>query len=128
MCCGRQAVEDTLLSKEEGAGADGEEGAFALGVFLLDVGEGFYEAERFGFGFEDGVDIAARDNEDVEFGEAGIGFLKVDVRAEASALLGGCMFGEGDEGGGEGFGGWGREESQRRAQLNEKEGTRGRPE
>ncbi len=106
MCSGRQAAEDALLSKEEGAGADGEQSAFALRVFLLDVGEGFDEAEGFGFGFEDGVDVAAGDDEDVKLGEASIGFLEIDVRAEAGALLGGCVFSEGDEGGGEGFSGW----------------------
>lgn len=125
MCGGRQAVEDTLLSKEEGARADGEESAFALGVFLLNVREGFDEAERFGFSFEDGVDIAARDDEDVKFGEAGIGFLKVDVCAEAGALLGGCVFGEGDEGGGEGFSGWEREETSAKGSIERKERNAG---
>ena len=43
--CGRgQAREDACLCEEEGAGADAEEGAFLLGVFLLKIGEGFDKA------------------------------------------------------------------------------------
>jgi hypothetical protein len=92
------------LGEEEGAGADGEEGTFAFGVFLLEIGEGFDEAERLRFGFEDVVSAATGNDEDVEFGEAGVSFLEVDVGAEAGALVRLCVFGEGDEGGRKGFG------------------------
>ena len=60
--CG-EAGEDSLLREEERAGADGEEGAFFLWVFLLKVGPGFDEAEGLGFGFKDRVDAAAGDDE-----------------------------------------------------------------
>jgi len=56
------------MCQEETAGADGEDGAFLVGVFLLEIGEGFDESEGFGFGFEDGVAAAAGDDQDVEFG------------------------------------------------------------
>jgi hypothetical protein len=81
-----QAGQDSHLGEEERARADGEKGAFLFGVFLLEVGPGFDEAEGLGFGFQDGVDAAAGDDEDVEFGEAGVGFLELDVGAEAGAL------------------------------------------
>lgn len=48
---------------------------------------------------------AARDDEDIKFGKAGVGFLEVNVGTEAGTLPGLCMFGEGDEGWGESFGG-----------------------
>jgi len=94
------------LSEEETAGADGEDGAFFVGVFLLEVGEGFDEAEGLGgFGFEDGVGATAGDDEDVEFGEAGVGFFVVHVSPETGSLGGdGVLFGR-DKGSGEGFGG-----------------------
>jgi hypothetical protein len=45
------------------------------------------------------------DDQDVEFGEAGIGFLELDVSTEASTLGSGGELLGGDEGGREGFGG-----------------------
>lgn len=85
--CGRgEAGEDTLLGEEETAGADGQECAFLLRVFLLQVGECADETQGFGFGFEDCIHAAAGDDQDVEFGEAGVGFFVVHVGAEAGAL------------------------------------------
>ena len=72
----------------------------------MEVGESADEAKGCGFGFEDGVGSAAGDDEDVEFGEAGVGFLEFDVGAEAGALGGDSVFFGGDEGRGKGFGGW----------------------
>lgn len=106
MCGCREAGEDAGLTEEERAGADGEYGAFFVGVFLLEVREGFDKAEGFGFGFEDRVGAAAGDHEDVEFREARIGFFEVHVCAEGGALGGDGVFFGGDEGGSEGFGGW----------------------
>jgi len=86
MCGGRQAGQNACLREEETAGADGQQCALLLWVLLLQVGEGADEAQGLGFGFEDGVDAAAGDDQDVEFGEAGVGFLEVHVCAEAGAL------------------------------------------
>lgn len=41
MCSSAQAAEDTLFSKQQGTGADGQEGSFFFGAFLLEVGESF---------------------------------------------------------------------------------------
>ena len=108
MCGGRQAGQDSCVREEETAGADGQECAFLLRVLLLHVREGTDEAQRLGLRLQDSVGAAARDDQDVEFGEAGVGFLEVDVGAEAGALFRGSVLGEGDEGRGEGFGGWGK--------------------
>jgi len=106
VCGGRQAGQDSCLGEEETASADGQQCALLLRVLLLQVGEGTDEAQGLGFGFEDAVDAAARDDQDVEFGEAGVGFLEVHVGPEAGALRRDGVFGGGDEGRGEGFGCW----------------------
>jgi hypothetical protein len=79
-------------------------------MLLLQVGEGFDEAEGFGFGFEDSVSAATGHDQDIELGKAFVGFFEVDVSPEASALVGGGVFGEGDKGGFEGLGCWRKDE------------------
>lgn len=107
MCGGREARKDALLCEEHAAGAHAHEGALLLGVLLLEVGEGLDEAEGLGFGFDDGFDAAARDDEDVEFGEALESTFEVEVGAEGSSLSGdGVLFLSGEDGF-EGLGGCG---------------------
>lgn len=84
-----QAGEDARLGEEQGAGADGDEGTLAAGVFLLDVGVGLDEAEGLELVLEDDVDVAARDDEHVELREALVGFFEGDVGVEGNALGGG---------------------------------------
>ena len=79
-------------------------------MFLLEVGEGFDYAEGFGFGFDDGFDSTARDDENVEFGETLEGAFEVGVGAEGSSLSGDGVFFFGGEDGLKGFGCWEREE------------------
>ena len=55
-------------------------------MFLLEVGEGSDDAEGFGFSFQDGVNSAAGDDEDVEFGESLEGCLEVEVGTEGGSL------------------------------------------
>jgi len=88
-----QAAEDSLLSKQQGPGADGEEGTFFFGILLLEVREGSDNAQGLGFIFDDGVGGSARDNEDVKFGEALVSFLIFDVCAEGGTLSGDGVFG-----------------------------------
>lgn len=108
--CGRaQSGQDAGLSEEQAAGAYGQQCALLFRILLLQVAEGADEAERLGFRLKDGIDAAAGDDQDVKFGEARVGFLEVHVGAEAGALGRNGVFGEGDEGCGEGFGGWRRD-------------------
>ena len=112
MCCGGEARQDALLSEEHAAGADAHECALLLGVLLLEVGEGLDEAEGLGFGFDDGFDTAARDDEDVEFGEALESTLEVEVGAEGGSLGADGVFFLGGENSFEGLGGWWRRGNQ----------------
>ncbi len=106
MCSCRQARQNALLSKEQRPGTDSHKCAFFLGVFLLQVGESFDEAKWFSLGFEDGVDGAARDDEDIVASERFVGLRVVDMCAEGGARVGGCVFSGGDEVDLEGFGCW----------------------
>lgn len=92
MCGGRETRQNAGLREEETACANGEYSAFLVWVFLLEVGESFDEAEGFGLGFEDCVGSTARDDKDVEFGEAGVSFLEVHMGTEASSLGGDGVF------------------------------------
>lgn len=86
---GTQTSEDSGLGEEEGAGADGEKGALAGWVLLLDFGIRLDEAQWLGLVLEDDFGVAAGDDEDVEVGEAFVGLLEGDVGAEINALSGG---------------------------------------
>lgn len=101
------AGQDALLSEEEAACADGEEGTFAARILLLQLGKGFDDAQRFGLGLEDGIFAGStRNNEDVEFGQASQSFLEIDVGAEGSALVGDGVLCLGGKSALEGFGFW----------------------
>jgi len=106
VCGGRQAIEDALLSEEEGAGVDGEESSFLLWIFLLDVGVGLDEVERLGLLFipDDVFGVAARDDDDVELVETVLGFIVTHVRTETGTLGRDRVFIVGAEGDLEGFG------------------------
>ena len=76
-----------MLSQEEGAGADGEDGAFTLRVFLLEVGEGPDDTERFGFVLEHAINGSTRDNENVKFTQTSVRLFVVDMSSEAGTGL-----------------------------------------
>ena len=82
MCGSWQTAQNALLGQEEGTGADGEEGALFVWVFLLQVRPGSDDAQGFGFGLEDLICVTARDDEDVEFLETLVGFGVVHVSTE----------------------------------------------
>ena len=64
-----QTGQHTELSEEERGGADGEDRALTAWVFLLDLGKVLENVEGLGFGLDDGLEIAAGDDQDVEFGQ-----------------------------------------------------------
>lgn len=62
----REAGEHTELPKEEGGGADREDCAFAGGVFLLDFGEVLQNIQRLGLLFDNRLEIASWDNQNIK--------------------------------------------------------------
>lgn len=87
MSGGREAGEDALLGKEEGAGADGEESTLARGVLLLEFGKGSDQGEGFGARLKDGSGSSTDDDEDVEVVEAVVSLLEGDLGADDNTLL-----------------------------------------
>ena len=85
--CRRETGEDALVGEHEGAGADGQQGALARGVSLLELGKGVDELEGLGLLLDDGLDIAAEDDENVEIGQALVGLLPGHLRADENALV-----------------------------------------
>lgn len=101
---GTQAGKHAELTEEEGGGADGEDCALTAWVFLLDVGKGLEDAEGLGLLLDNGLEVAAGDDEDVEGGE---GLLQVGVGAvgfEEDAVGGFDGWRAGGEDAFEGFG------------------------
>jgi len=86
--CGREASEDTLMSKQEGPRADRQQCALASGVRLLDLSEGQDQIKGLALVFDDLLDIAAENDEDVEVRQAVMGLLPGDLRSNNDALLG----------------------------------------
>lgn len=89
MGSGAEAGQDTGLSQEEGAGANGQQSAFAGWVLHLDVGVCLDEAEWLKFVLEDDINIASRDDKYVKLAQALVGFFEGDVGAEVDTLSGG---------------------------------------
>jgi hypothetical protein len=75
-------------------------------VFLLEVREGFDDAERFGFVLDDGFGSATRNNEDIELSEPLHGALEVSVSSEGGSLGGDGVLFFGGEDGFKSFGCW----------------------
>lgn len=104
MSRGRQSIEDALLSEEEAASADGQEGTLLLGELLLEVRPSLDETERLGLVLDDGIGSSTWDDQDIELLKTSIGILDLHVSAEGSTLLGNCVFLVCREGNFEGFG------------------------
>ena len=103
---GGHALEQAGVGEQQGAGADGHEGALFAGVFLLERGEGVDEREGLGVVVEEGVDAgAAGDDEYVVVVEFFVCVGVVDVGFDGEAGGGGYGGGGGGEGELEGFGG-----------------------
>lgn len=64
----RKTRQDTKFGQEDGSGADREQGTLASGIGLLDLRVGSNEGHGLGLGLQDDIiNVAADDNEDVEF-------------------------------------------------------------
>ena len=85
---GGEAAQQAGFGEEEGAGADGHEGALTSWIFLLDFGELLDEGQWLGFGFEDLIRAAAGDYEKIDFGKAFHGLVKGHVCTEGGSLGG----------------------------------------
>jgi hypothetical protein len=81
-----QALEDTGYCEEERSGADGEEGAFVAGVFLLEVGPGFDEINGLCLFFNDGSSISTGDDQNVELVKTVGSIFKVHVDLDSDSL------------------------------------------
>ena len=100
---GGHALQHAGLGQDEGARADGHEGALFRRVGLLQGAEGFEEGHGLGFGFEHGVDaVAAGDDEDVVVVEGFVGVFVVNVGFDGEARGGGDALGGGGDGAFEG--------------------------
>lgn len=84
---GRETGEDALLGKEEGAGANGEEGSLAGRVILLELGEGSDERKGLIAGLDDRRGTSADDDKDVKVIEAAVGLLEGDLGTDDNTLL-----------------------------------------
>ena len=86
MRCRRQPLQDTGLSEQQRACADGHEGALFARVGDLELCECFDQFEGFRVVFEDRVDaIAAGDDEDVVFLQVFVGGGEVNVGFDGEA-------------------------------------------
>ena len=96
--------QDALLCQEYAASGDAHECAFFLGVFFLEVGEGFDDAKGFGFVLDDRFGSTAGNDEDIELGETLERTLEISVGSEGGSLSGDSVFFFGGEDAFEGFG------------------------
>lgn len=85
---GGEAGEDALVGEEVRAGADGEEGALADWVALLQLDKGRDEAQGLGVLLDDLVGVAAEDDEDVVVLQLLVGLLVGDLAGEGDVLAG----------------------------------------
>jgi hypothetical protein len=83
----RKAGEDTLLRKEKGSSANGQDGTLLGGILLLQFGEVADEGKRLVLFLKDFSTVASENNEHVELLEAFVSLFVGDLRADNYALL-----------------------------------------
>ena len=84
---GRKALKHALLSQQERADVDSEDGALLVRVLLLELGVLGEEAKRLRLLLEDLEDaLAAGDDDDIKVPDLGVGVLVVHVGLDGETL------------------------------------------
>lgn len=84
----RETRENTLLGKEEGTGADGQNGSLTGGVTLLELREVGDEAQRLKLLLDNFLRVASHDDKDIKVLEAFVGLLIRDLGSNEDTLIG----------------------------------------